>query len=219
VADLRPPPRITVTVPGRGLAPAELLAVGPPPQRARPRTPLRLQALVLAALTVLGAGVAAAVEQESVPPAPRPVPQSGFPGVGAVGAVEQEREFAVRLALEVVVAGNGTGQGDTGGAAQPEQLLLVDAVSRGFQVRLVDRSTPLVLGQIGRFGSGRPYVVPLAAEAVVVDCSVEVGAQRRITLVLRRADGPARPVVVATGSELVRALDDLVRRTCRRPRG
>lgn len=86
-------------------------------------------------------------------------------------------------------------------------------------MRLVGRSAPLVLGEIGRFGSGLQYVVPLGAEVVVVDCSVEVGAQRRVTLMLRRGDGATRPVQVDVGAAFVRALDDLVRRTCRRPRG
>jgi hypothetical protein len=86
-------------------------------------------------------------------------------------------------------------------------------------VRLVGRSAPLPLGPIGRFGSGLQYVVPLSAEVVVVDCSVEVGAQRRITLLVQRGGGPSLPVRVDVGTAFVRALDDLVRRTCRRPRG
>jgi len=181
--------------------------------------PNRLRALAAVVLLVLGSGVAAAVDQESAPPPPRPVPESGFPGVTARAQVEEQRDLVTRIQLEVVVAGGATGRGDTGGPAEPEQLRLVDVTARGFQVRLVGRSTPLVLGQIGRFGSGRQYVVPLGAEVVVVDCSVEVGAQRRITLMVRRGDGASRPVQVDVGTAFVRALDDLVRRTCRRPRG
>ncbi len=170
-------------------------------------------------LLVLGSGVAAAVDQENAPPPPPPAPVVGFPGVTARAQVQDERELVTRIQLEVVVAGAATGQGDTGGPAEPEQLRLLDVAARGFGVRLVGRSTPLVLGEIGRFGSGLQYVVPLGAEVVVVDCSVEVGAPRRVTLQLRRGDGPSRPVQVQGGPELVRALDDLVRRTCRRPRG
>lgn len=170
-------------------------------------------------MLVLGAGVAAAGDLANRPPPPRPAPQTGFPGVTARAQVAQERELVTRIRLVVVVAGGATGQGDTGGPATPEALRLVDVTARGFQVRLVGRATPLVLGEIGRFGSGLREDVALAAEVVVVDCSVEVGAQRRITLMLRRGDGPARPVQVDVGTAFVRALDDLVRRTCRRPRG
>lgn len=209
---------MTVVVPGRGAAPAELLAVGDPPPP-RPPLPARLRALTAAVLLVLGCGVAAAVDQRDVPPPPRPAPVTGFPGVTARGAVLEQGELVTRIRLEVAVDVPETGRGDTGGPAEPEQLRLVDARARGFQVRLVGRSVPLVLGQVGRFGSGRPYVVPLSAEVVVVDCSVEVGAQRRVTLDVRRGTGPVRPVRVDVGTAFVRALDDLVRRTCRRPRG
>jgi hypothetical protein len=215
----RPSPPITVTVPGRGAAPEELLAVGAPELPRRAPLPLRLRALTTAALLVLGAGVAAAVDLGDAPPPPRPVPLVGFPGVTARAQVEEQGPLVTRIALEVVVAGGSTGQGDTGGPAEAEQLRLVDVTARGFQVRLVGRSAPLVLGPIGRFGSGLQYVVPLGAEVVVVDCSVEVGAQRRLTMLVRRGDGPARPVRVDVGTAFVRALDDLVRRTCRRPRG
>lgn len=206
-----------MTIPGRGAAPRELLALGHPPPRAP--LPNRLRALAAAALLVLGSGVAVAVDQEDVPPPPRPVLVSGFPGVTARGQVLEQRELVTRIRIEVVVAGGATGQGDTGGPAVAEQLRLVDVTARGFQVRLRGRSAPAVLGDIGRFGSGLQYVVPLGAEVVVVDCSVEVGAQRRITLALQRGDGPTLPVRVDVGTAFVRALDDLVRRTCRRPRG
>ena len=197
-----------------------MLAVGGPPVREpRPRLPGRLRALSAAVVLVLGAGVAVAVDQQSAPPPPPTAPQVGFPGVTARAQVEQEAEFVTRIRLQVVVAGGGTGQGDTGGATEPEQLRLVDITARGFQIRLVGRSAPLVLGEIGRFGSGLQYVVPLGAEVVVVDCSVEVGAQRTVRLLLRRGDGPSQPVRVDVGTAFVRALDDLVRRTCRRPRG
>lgn len=185
----------------------------------RPPLPDRLRALGAAVVLVLGSGIAVAVDQEDAPPPPRPVPDSGFPGITARAQIEQERELVTRIRLVIVVAGGATGRGDTGGPAEPEQLRLVDLAARGFQVRLTGASTPLALGEVGRFSSGLQYDVPLRAEVAVADCSVEVGAQRRITLMLRRGDGPARPVAVDAGSELVRALDDLVRRSCRRPRG
>jgi hypothetical protein len=206
-------------VPGRGAAPAELLAVGQPEGPRRLPLPTRLRALGAACLLVLGSGVAAAVGLEDAPPPAPPAPVVGFPGVTARAQLVEQRELVTRVQLEVVVAGGATGRGDTGGPAGPEQLRLVDVTARGFQVRLVGRSVPLVLGELGRFGSGLQYVVPLGAEVVVVDCSVEVGAQRRLTMQLRRGKGPTRPVRVDVGTAFVRALDDLVRRSCRRPRG
>lgn len=195
-----------------------MLAVGDPAPR-RPPLPARLRALTTAVVLVLGAGVLAAVDQRSVPPPPPARLEAGFPGVTARAQVDVQEELRTRLRLQVVVAGGGTGQGDTGGDPEPEQLRLVDVTGRGFAIRLLGRSTPLTLGEIGRFGTGLQYVVPLGAEVVVADCSVEVGAQRRIDLLVRRGDGPARPVRVDVGTAVVRALDDLVRRTCRRPRG
>lgn len=180
---------------------------------------MRLRALTAAALLVLGAGLGTAAQQRGAPVAPPAAPRSGFPGVRATLQVVEERELVTRLRLEISVAGAATGQGDTGGSTVAEQLRLVDVTARGFQVRLTDRPAPLVLGGTGRFASGLPYAVPLPADVVVVDCSVEVGAQRRVTLLLQRGDGPALPVVAQGGPVVVRALDDLVRRTCRRPRG
>ena len=207
-----------MTIPGRGAAPAEVLAVGAP-AAAAPSLPVGIRALSAVVLLVLGSGVAAAVDQRTVEPPPPARVEAGFPGVTARTQVDEQRELVTLLQLEIVVAGGETGRGDTGGPTEPEQLRLVDVTARGFSIRLVGRSAPLVLGEIGRFGSGLQYVVPLGAEVVVSDCSVEVGAQRRITVLVRRGDGPTRPVRVDAGTAVVRALDDLVRRTCRRPRG
>ena len=172
-----------------------------------------------AVLLVLVAGVLAAVDGSRSAP---PLPQGGvptFPGVGATARLDDEQELVVRLALRVVVEGGKTGRGDTGGPDEAEQLRLVEVRSRGFAVRLVEQSTPLDLGAAGRFGSGLRRVVPFDADVTVVDCSVEVGAARTLVLSLRRGDGPVGSVPVAAAPEVVRALDDLVRRSCRRPRG
>ena len=195
-----------------------MLVTGPP---APPRPPLphRLRALTLAVVLVLGAGVLAAVDQREQPPAVPRLTPLGVPGVSAQAFLDQERELAARLAFRVLLAGEETGRGDTNGPAEPEQLRLVDVVVRGYQVRPVDRSLPLTLGPVGRFGSGLRRVVPFDAEVVVSDCSVDVRAPRSITLSLRRGDGPVRQVAVQSEPQVVRALDDLVRRTCRRPRG
>lgn len=101
-------------------------------------------------------------------------------------------------------------------------------------VRLVDPSVPVaVLGvsgrglrvalettpfaeQVARAAGVRP-VVTATAPVLVTDCSVEVLAQRRLTLEVRR--GAERlSVQVDPGPGVVAALDELVRRTCRRPR-
>lgn len=171
-------------------------------------------------LLTLGGGIVAAVAQERQVPAPRDLPAvQTFAGVRASAAVEAEQEFVARVGVAFVVAGSATGRGDTNGPTEPEQLRLLDIIARGFQFRLVDRSTPLVLGPTGRFASGLPYEVRLRADVVVVTCSVDVRAPRDIRAVVRQDDGPAAQVVVDKDPDVVRALDDLVRRTCRRPRG
>jgi hypothetical protein len=193
-----------------------VLTAGP---AARPRVPLpvRLRVQLAAVLLVLLAGALAALDRPG--PAPREQPAPSFPGVGATARLDDEQELVVRVALRVVIEGRETGRGDTGGPDEAEQLRLVEVRARGFAVRLVERPTPLDLGAIGRFGSGLRSVVPVDAEITVVDCSVEVGAARSLVLSLRRDDGPAGRVPVTSAPEVVRALDDLVRRSCRRPRG
>jgi hypothetical protein len=176
---------------------------------------------------VLGAGALTAVDQQPAPtrPAPAaPASPTAVAGAGAAGAtasarVVAENELVVELGLEIAVPGTETGRGDTNGPSEPEQLRLVDLRGRGFALRLLGSSTPLVLGEVGRFGSGRPYVVPLRVGVVVVDCSVEVNAPRALRLSLRRGAGPAGPVLVQADPAVVRALDDLVRRSCRRSGG
>ena len=203
-------------MPASGAAPAEVLAAGPPP-RARPPLPVRLRVHLAVVLLVLAAGVLAALDRPDPAPAEPPVPS--FPGVGATARLDQEQELLVRVALRIVVEGRETGRGDTGGPDEAEQLRLVEVGARGFAVRLVDRRTPLDLGAVGRFGSGLRMVVPVDADVTVVDCSVDVGAARTLVLSLRRDDGPVGRVPVTAAPEVVRALDDLVRRSCRRPRG
>ena len=195
-----------------------MLTAGPPAPR-RPPLPRRLRAQLAAVLLVLGAGVLAALDGGDPAPPETPPPLPSFPGVGATAVLDGEQELVVRVAVRVVIVGMETGRGDTGGPDEPEQLQLVEVRSRGFQVRLVERTPPLDLGAIGRFGSGLRRVVPFDADVTVVDCSVEVGAARTLVLSVRRGDGPVGRVPVAAAPEVVRALDDLVRRSCRRPRG
>jgi hypothetical protein len=215
----RPPPPVTVVVPGVGEAPGELLAVGPPPE-ARPPLPRPLRAQVLVVLGVLAAGllVAADLRGRPEPPAPRAVPFR-VPGVTVSAAVGAVTEYVVRLQLDLVVEEPEAGRGDTGGESEPVPLRLLDVTARGFELRPVDGPVPRTLADVGRFSSGRPVPVALPVEAVVVDCSVEVGAQRTVTLSLRRGDGPVGRLVVPSEASVVRELDDLVSRSCRRPRG
>lgn len=194
--------------------------MGPPPAPRRPRTPVRLRALLGVVLLTLGSGVVAAVAQERQRPVPANVPAAAtFPGVRATAVVQREGEFVARLGLDVMVEGSATGRGDTNGPTEPEQLRLLDITARGFQFRLVGRSTPLVLGATGRFASGLPYAAQLEADVVVGTCSVDINAPRDIRAVVRQDDGPRAEVVVEKNADVVRVLDDLVRRTCRRPRG
>lgn len=208
---------MTVTTASRGTVPAEVLAVGPPAP-CPPRLPVRLRALLAAALVVLGAGVVTALQQEPAGVRPPAVPAS-VAGVTATARLEREQPGSVRLALRVVVAVEESGRGDTNGPDEPEQLRLVAVAARGFRTRVVERSLPLRLADVGRYGSGLRQVVPLGLDVVVGDCAVDPRAPRTLTLRLQREAAPAGAVVVATGPEVVRALDDLVRRACRRPRG
>ena len=216
---MREPPPITVTVPGRGDAGAELLATGPP---APPRPPvppaLRRQALVV--LAVLAAGVLAAVDLRARPPAPAVLPVvPPVRGVTVSAAVSAEEPFVVRIDLLLVVDEPQAGRGDTGGEAEPVLLRLTDVVARGFSLRPLDGPVPRTLAEVGRFASGSPLAVAVGLEAVVTDCSIDVGAQRTLSLSLRRGDGPVGRLVVPARPPVVAALDGLVSRTCRRPRG
>ena len=212
------PPRITVTIPGRGEVPGELLAVGPPAPTAPP-VPRGPRLVALAAVGVLVLGCLSAYRQSTAPPPPVVLPPAvGVAGVtatadrspGGTDAVER-----LRLLVRVQAA---TGRGDSGGSPRPGGLVLVDVRARGFQVRLTE-PVPLVLGTDERAAAGARTSRTLDAEVVVVDCSVETGAQRQVSLAVRRGDGPVGTVLAVTSPELVRALDRLVSRTCRRPRG
>lgn len=211
------PPPITVTVAGQTAAPAELLAGGPPPPR-RPPVPGPQRALALAVCAVLGAGLLVAHDQRTAPPPPVALP----PGVGVAGvSATAERapggtDAVERLRLTVLLQA-ATGRGDSGGSPDAGPLRLLDVMARGFQVRLPG-SLPRRIGEGERQSAGGVLRVPLAAEVVVTDCSVETGAPRSLRLQLRRGDGPVGTVLVSSTPQVVRALDRLVQRTCRRPR-
>lgn len=175
---------------------------------------------------MLAAGVLVVVRQDpaaspapEVPAASPPRVLVGSSRVGGELRLDEERPLVTRLALDVVVTDAAPGRGDSGGSPDPTPLRLVDVTIPGFQVRLLGSSFPLTLGEFGRFGSGLRTVIPLGLEVVVADCSVDAGAQRRLTLVLRSADGPVATIDAQSDPLVTRALDDLVRRSCRRPGG
>lgn len=205
----RPAPPITVSIPGRGEAPAELLAVGPAPSR-RPALPVRERATAWGAGLVLSAGVAFAATYEE-PPAPQPpraVPVAP-PVSASVVSLDGER-FLERFGLLVRPAVR-LARGDSGSPSVEEQVQVLALTARGFEVRL-GTATPAALARGG---------VPTGfdVEVRVVDCSVDTQAPRRLELQVLQAGGRPLTVRVDAGPEVVRALDRLVSRTCRRPRG
>ncbi len=180
-----------------------------------------MRALAAAALAVLGAGGVTAYDRETAPP-PRLVlaPAPTISGVAAAverGAASGRSSFVEPLVVTVVLQA-GTGRGDSGGGPQPGRVELVQLVARGFELR-VPGGTPRVLGELDRRNSGVNETVRLLLDVVVVDCAVDSQAQRTIGLRVRRGDGPVGLVTAAAEPEVSRALDRLVARTCRRPRG
>ena len=133
-------------------------------------------------------------------------------GAGTAAAYDLETAPPPPLAVEAVVERAGPGsrfvQPLLVSVTAPGPVQLVDVVARGFQLR-VARGTPLGLERRQR----------LRVDAVVVDCAVETSAPRRVELRVRRGDEPVAAVVVRSDPDVVRALDRLVARTCRRPRG
>ena len=216
----RPPPPITIVIPGRGQASAELLAAGPSPARP-PLPPLatRLRALAAVAVAVLGAGLLVARDQQQpVQPAPVAVDAStAYLGVSATAVVVTEQPFSTVLDLVVSIAPGGAGPGDS--TVQPAQQLRLQGISaRGFAVRLTRRAAPLVLDYVGQFARDTEHVLHLPTE-VVADCTVEEGGPGTILLAVRVTGGPVGAVRVQGDPSVVRALDDLVRRSCRRTGG
>jgi hypothetical protein len=177
------------------------------------------RAVGLAALAVLTAGVLVAVDsrvpEEPVPPAGRASPAPPFEGVvaQAVPGRSASEPYVERFALEVRAAGASAPPGDGGSAAQ-ERVRLLGLAGRGFGLTLTGGSLPVDL-TVGPQGTTSVFRV----EVRVVDCAVETQAQRRLDLRLARGGRPEGTVQIATGPELVQALDRLVARTCRRPRG
>lgn len=173
------------------------------------------RAVGLAALAVLTAGVLVAADSQGsgdpVPPAGQATPAPPFEGVvaEAVPGKSASEPYVERFALEVRAAGAGA-DSPAGG----DLVRLLGLAGRGFGLTLTGGSLPVDF-TVGPQGTTSVFRV----EVRVVDCSVETQAQRRLDLRLQRGGRPEGTVHIATGPELVQALDRLVARTCRRPRG
>ena len=217
---------VTVSTPGDGggdAASGDLLASGSAPGRPLAR---RTKVLALAGACVLAAGLLVAqVGREpgdGPSPAPAPPPAGAAPAdddltaVATLGAARTDQPFLQRLTLTVVLEPD-DGGGDGSGRGLADEVALLDVRVRGFAVVPDDRRRPIPLGRFGRADVGRATTVPL--QAFVADCSVEPQARREVDLDVRTGQGPVAVLRAAVQPELVRALDRLVSRTCRRPRG
>jgi hypothetical protein len=215
----REPPPVTVTAPGSQAAVPDLLA-GAPERSGRVRPAVVLA--VVGAL-VLGAAVLQGGSASAPPPAPRPttaLPEAGstagITASASLAGAATDEPFAQRLTLVVDLPPLDAAAGSDGRVLGDEAALLGVRL-RGFAVRLDDEREALPLGRFGVASRGRSTTLP--GTAVVVDCSIEPQARRDIVLFVRSGTGPPGVVRVVAESEVVRALDRLVGRTCRRPRG
>jgi hypothetical protein len=218
----REPPPVTVTAPGSQAAVPDLLD-GAPERSGRVRPAV---VLAVAAAVLLGVAVVSGRGPSALPPEPRAttVPGPGSPGAvpggitatASLAGAATDEPFAQRLTLVVDLPPLDAAAGSDGRVLGDEAALLGVRL-RGFAVRLDDEREVLPLGRFGVASRGRSTTLP--GTAVVVDCSIEPQARRDIVLFVRSGTGPPGTVRVVAESEVVRALDRLVGRTCRRPRG
>ena len=204
-----PPPPVTIVVPGRGEAPAELLAVGDPPAL-QPVSPSRW--VGLAAVAVLTAGIVQVAAYD--PPAviaPVPQPITGVT-VAAVDAGLEGGPLVERFGLLVQVTPP-RGRGDSGSPSVQDEVTLLGVTGRGFFVEL-DVALPTLIAPADRRGAR----IDFGARAQVSDCAIDAQAQRTLEVQVRQGARTGE-VKVAVAGEVVRLLDRLVARTCRRPRG
>lgn len=209
----RPPPPLTIIVPGRE-TPAEVLESGPPDLL--PALPLRLRALLLAVVAVLSTGVLVTLdppEQERRPPVAADDVPSALGVSAEVGLVALE-PFRAVLDVAVTIAPD-DGSPDDSTAQPAPQLKLMDVGGFGLAVRLTLRSPPLLLGYLGRFAGETERVLHLPAEAVVADCQPETGAPPAVLLTVQRTDGLLHTVRARSDPTAHQALASLFRRTCR----
>jgi hypothetical protein len=207
---------VTVTAPGAGGPPPDLLESAP----AASRRPWPTVALALVAVAVLGS---AAVRGAGKPPVPLPTTSapprtvtSGITATASLAGAATDQPYAQRLMITVELPAF-DGRSDSGGRLLGDEVVLVDARVRGFDVEPDDPRPEVPLGRFGRSNTGRSTTVP--ATVVVDDCSIEPQARRDIVLTVRTGGGPEGSVRAVADADVVRALDRLVSRTCRRPRG
>ena len=219
---------MTVSIPGRAGTPAEVLSGGAPPDR--PPTPrgVRAAAAGVAVLVVGALAFGQDPEPPSAAPVPSPVrspvpiaaPDAGARGVAAsvgIRRVGPDAPYVERLTVTVALRGADL-EGDRPGSPQGRPVTLVGVEARGFFVTLPGRTLPVALGELDPT-STEVLVVELAADVVVSDCAFDAMAQRRVVLSVVRGDRPPQLVPADVSRPVVRVLDRLVSRTCRRPRG
>ncbi len=203
-----PPPPVTIVVPGRGQVPTELLAVGDPAVR---QTVPPSRWVGLAAVAVLTAGVVQVAAYDPpvvVAPVPRPI--TGV-RVAAVDLGIGGGPLLERFGLQV---SSPRRRGDSGSPSVQDEVTLLAITGRGFFVDLDGGELPLLIGPADR----RDAQVVLRVRAQVSDCAIDSQAQRTLEVQIRQGSRTGQ-VKVAVAGEVVRLLDRLVARSCRRPRG
>lgn len=173
--------------------------------------------LALVAVVVVGAAVLRAADEGPVPArtVTPGVVTSDISATASLAGAATDEPYVQRLTLTVDLPAF-VGRG-SGGRLHGHEVLLVGARARGFAVEPDDPRPLVPLGRFGRADTGRSTTLP--ATVAVVDCSVDTQARRDIVLTVRTGGGPDGDVRAVADADVVRALDRLVSRTCRRPRG
>lgn len=220
-----PPPVVTVTTPGDGQATGDLLASDRPPRPPRPPLPRRVRLLALAGAAVLAGGLVLAQDAREpgpvgdrpppVPPSPASAADGGLTATATLSGARTDEPYVQRLTLTVVLEPY-DGRSDSGARLLGDEVALHEVRVRGFAVQPDDRRTPIPLGRFGRARVGRATTVSLAA--AVADCALESQARRDVEVRVRTGEGPVEVLRAAVQPELVRALDRVFSRSCRRPR-
>ncbi|MBC7374530.1 MAG: hypothetical protein H7323_11125 [Frankiales bacterium] len=202
-----PPPPVTIVVPGA--VRAELLAVRDP--AVRQAIPPRWVGLAAVAVLTAGFVQVAAYDPPAVL-APVPQPITGVT-VAAVDAGLEGGPLLERFGLLVQVS-RPRGRGDSASPSVQDEVTLLAVTGHGFFIELDGAALPALIGPTDRRGAR----VDFGARAQVSDCAIDAEAQRTLEVQVRQ--GPRTGAVkVAVAGEVVRLLDRLVARTCRRPRG
>jgi hypothetical protein len=150
-----------------------------------------------------------------VPPPTASTADDGLTATATLGGARLDEAHVQRLTLTVVLEPY-DGRSDSGGRLLGDEVALTEVRVRGFAVEPDDRRTPIPLGRFGRARVGRATTVSLAA--AVADCAIESQARRDVEVRVRTGEGPVEVLRAAVQPELVRALDRVFSRSCRRPR-